>query len=267
MSRKRFTASHQWVSYFRMNAASSEARSLPEAEPASLTPAIRYLLARSLPAWQLGETSEGNHLRKAACQYAERHDDPDFLQAVDFFIREEQRHGAALGDWLDRVGIPRRRRDLGDSLFRFCRHAIPNYAVWASVVVMVEAMAELYYREISRLSPCPRLREECRQILRDEVKHIQFQCEHLAYTRRKFSKGLLADLWIFELLFYTVVCAAVWFAHGQVFRAAGTSLGRFAEAAWRKFRRNQRLMRPDRYDFRDGKWPCASCERQVFLPR
>ena len=96
-------------------------------------------------------------LRAAAKQYAEAHGDPACLSAGELFIREEQRHGAALGEWLDLVGIPRKNRDLGDSLFRCCRSAISNYAVWAAVVVMVEAMAGIYYAAVKQMTPCPRL--------------------------------------------------------------------------------------------------------------
>lgn len=245
---KRFVPSQEWVAYFRENAQSAAGLSRPEAV-AELPDDIRRVLASSLTAWQLGETSDGRHLRKAARQYAQAQEDWHFLEAVDLFIAEEQRHGAALGDWLDRVGIPRKKRDAGDTLFRFCRYAFPNYAVWASVVVMVESMAELYYASVRRLTPCPRLKMECERILQDEVKHIQFQCEHLASSRRRLSGKWLLGLKLLELAFYTVVCAAVWAAHGQLFRRSGTSLGAYIRAVGAKFRSIQRYMDPRRYDF------------------
>ncbi len=249
MGKIKFTTSRAWVAYFHGNAGTAATLARPEATRA-LPEDVRRTVAGSLPAWQLGETSDGRHLRAAAQQYSVAHGDPDFLAAVDLFIREEQRHGAALGDWLDRVGIERKQRDMGDSLFRFCRYAIPNYAVWASVVVMVESMAELYYASVKRLVPCPRLEVECRRILQDEVRHIQFQCEHLAATRRHLSRLVRWVLWLAEAGFYTVVCTAVWCAHGKLFRHSGLSLVGFAKAAMRKFRWMQQMMDPTRYDFR-----------------
>lgn len=259
MKRKTFTASGDWVAYFYENAQSAAGLEKPPAA-GEMPENVRRIMAGSLPAWQLGETSDGSHLRAAARQYALEHDDMAFLSAVDLFILEEQRHGAALGEWLDLMGIARKKRDLGDSLFRMCRYAIPNYAVWASVVVMVESMAEIYYTAVKRLSPCPRLKAECTRILCDEVKHIQFQCEHLAFTRRRVSGPVRGMIALVEAGFYTVVSSAVWLAHGALMRAAGLSAREFAAAAWGKFRYMQRLMDPGLYEFPEARvrpltWP------------
>jgi hypothetical protein len=248
MKKTPFTASCDWIAYFYENAQSAAAERKPPAQ-VEMPPAIRGAIAASLPAWQLGETSDGRHLRAAARQYAEAQEDPAFLSAVEMFIREEQRHGASLGDWLDAVGIARKKRDLGDSLFRFCRYAIPNYAVWAAVVVMVESMAEIYYAAVRRLTVCPRLKAECERILQDEVKHIHFQCEHLAMTRRRLPWLVRWLLNGAELAFYTVVSVAVWTAHGRLFKAAGVPLRRFVLLAAEKFRFTRRLMDPVRYEF------------------
>lgn len=248
MKPKPFTASGDWVAYFYENAQSAAEFTRPPVA-GHMPGDILGIIAGSLPAWQLGETSDGRHLRAAARQYALEHDDMAFLSAVDLFILEEQRHGAALGDWLDRAGIPRKSRDLGDSLFRTCRYALPNYAVWASVVVMVESMAEIYYAAVKRLSPCPRLQAECARILCDEVKHIQFQCEHLASARRRLPRLVRWLVFAAEFAFYTVVCTAVWIAHGRLMRASGLSRRAFTGAAGAKFRHMQRLMDPDQYEF------------------
>jgi len=259
MKRKSFLSSGEWVAYFYENAQTAAAMVRPPATmnlPADLAATV----AASLPAWQLGETSDGRHLRAAAKQYADAHDDPAFLSAVDLFIREEQRHGSALGDWLDRVGIPRKKWDLGDTLFRLCRYAFPVYAIWASVVVMVESMAEIYYAAVRRLVSCPRLRTECDRILRDEVRHIQFQCEHLASTRRTLPPWARGILIAAEAGFYLVVCTAVWLAHGRLLRMAGLPFAAFARAALRKFLFMQRLMNPARYDFN------PQVSRALFFP-
>ncbi len=247
MKNKPFRSSCDWIAVFYENARAAAAGEPPPAAPVPSD--IRAVLAGSLPAWQLGETSDGRHLRAAAAQYAMAHDDPAFLSAVELFIREEQRHGASLGEWLDLAGIPRKKRDLGDSLFRFCRYAFPNYAVWASVVVMVESMAEIYYDAVRRLAPCPRLQFECRRILRDEVRHIRFQCEHLAFARRRLPRPILAVLRAAEGAFYTVVCTAVWIAHGRLLRRAGINAQRFSVLAAAKFRAVGRLADPARYRF------------------
>jgi len=255
MKPKPILSSCDWIAYFYENAQTAAREVKPPATP-DLPDDVRQVIAASLPAWQLGETSDGRHLRAAARQYADKQNDPAFLSAVELFIREEQRHGAALGEWLDRVGIPRKSRDVGDSLFRFCRYALPNHAVWASVVVMVESMAEIYYGAVRPLTSCPRLQAECERILGDEVRHIQFQCEHLAAARRRVPRFWRRVLSAGEAAFYGVVCLAVWVAHGRLLRQAGLKAGDFARAAGGKFRAAQRLMDPERYDFpREWKRP------------
>lgn len=243
---KIYLTSQDWVAWFHENAKTAELRHMPGAEPDQEAD-VRAAIAASLPAWQLGETSEGRNLRLAAAQYAQAHGDPQFLEAVELFIREEQRHGHALGQWLDIAGIARIKSDLGDSLFRLCRYAIPNYAVWASVVVMVESMAEVYYASVRRLTKCPLLQAECECILRDEVRHIQFQCEHLAYVRRDLTPVSRIGLRLSEAAFYCVVCMAVWVAHGRLMRLSGISTHKFVRLAGAKFRFMQHLMDPKRY--------------------
>src|SRR5713226_1207558 len=58
-------------------------------------------IAGSLRGWQRGETSDGSHLLAAASDYAEKMRDPTFIEAVQLFIAEEQRHGEMLGRFLE----------------------------------------------------------------------------------------------------------------------------------------------------------------------
>lgn len=239
--------SRQWISYYQANAASIRlAPEKPSANPA-LPRKIRAALEKSLPAWQLGETGEGSHLRAAARKFATAHHDPDFPVAVDLFIREEQRHGAALGNWLNEVGIPRKTKDLGNNLFRFCRYALSNYSVWATVVVMVELMAEIYYAAVRRVTPCPLLKFECRRILSDEVRHIRFQCEHLAVARQKIPRLFRPLCRLAESAFFLVVCAAVWTGHKSLLRLDGFNFRRFTTLAFLKLSYARKLMEIERY--------------------
>src|SRR5437870_3892829 len=95
----------EWVGYFRTNAA--RWRPIPWQRGAEVTSAHLAAVARSLQAWQLGETSDGRHLRAAAARYADRVGDTDYTEAIDLFIREEQRHGELLGRFLDLSGVGR----------------------------------------------------------------------------------------------------------------------------------------------------------------
>jgi len=117
----------EWLAYFRANAA--RCRPIPWERGADVTPDQLAAIARSLQAWQLGETSDGRHLRAAAARHAAQVGDPDYPRAIDLFIQEEQRHGELLGRFLDLAGAGRVTSDWGDRLFRAARYCITNIEV------------------------------------------------------------------------------------------------------------------------------------------
>ena len=237
--------SAQWTEYFAKNARNQ--RTIPWEKSMPISAEERTILTQSLTAWQLGETSEGTHLLRAAESYARKTDDPDFLEAVRYFIREEQRHGEMLGQFLDRVGIDRVRADWGDTAFRVIRYCLPNFEAWATPVVMVETLAVLYYDAIRRQTTSPALRAICAQILRDEMPHIRFQCEHLATVFHRRSRWLRWLTGIGHTFLFGGIVLAVWVGHRQAFRRAGYSFRRYWKAAWKKMRRGWNLMQPERY--------------------
>src|SRR6266851_2718222 len=77
----------EWLAYFRANAA--RCRPIPWHRGAETSPDQLDAIARSLQAWQLGESSDGRHLMAASARYAVRIGDPDYLAVVELFIREE----------------------------------------------------------------------------------------------------------------------------------------------------------------------------------
>lgn len=242
--------SREWYEYFLSNL---EGRlEIPWERGAELTAAETAALASSLPAWQLGETSDGRHLLAAARRYAARQKDPGFIDAVVLFIREEQRHGAELGCYLDLAGIPRARRDWGDSLFRLFRYSIPNLEIWCTVVVMVEVLALIYYHAVQQSSSCPVLRTLCRQILRDEGPHIRFQVQRLAILHRDRSPWLRRlTLAVHRVLFAGIVLA-VWTGHHRLLRAGGYHFARYWRQAWLRMRSAWTAMTPSRYAWPQG---------------
>jgi hypothetical protein len=217
-----------------------------------VTPGELAAIARSLQAWQLGETSDGRHLRAAAARFADRLGDPDYAAAVDLFIREEQRHGETLGRFLDLAGAGRLRRDWGDLLFRAARYCLRDIEMWTTPVVMVETLALVYYNAVRRATGSPLLRAICRRILADEVPHLRFQCERFAilYHRRPRVAFRLAMLG-HRLAFFAVLLL-VWAGHRRALRAGGYTWRRYWRAAWDRMSACWRQMDPRRYA-----WPAA----------
>src|SRR5262249_48007655 len=181
----RVWTSAAWLAYFRANA--YRRFPVPWEAGAGVTDAELAAIARSLQAWQLGETSDRRHLRAPAARYAARAGDADYPAVIDLFIREEQHHGALLGRFLDLAGVGRRPADWGDTLFRTFRYCLPDPEVWTTPVVMVETLALIYYHAIRRATRARVLRAVCGQILADEVPPIRFQCERLAAVPRARS--------------------------------------------------------------------------------
>jgi hypothetical protein len=238
-------SSAQWVAYFRANA--GHLLAVPWDRGAGVTADELAAIADSLRAWQLGETSDGVRLVATARAYAAKSGDPDFLDAIRLFIAEEQRHGADLGRFLDLAGVPRAARDWGDALFRAFRHLVPRMEVWVTPVVMIEAIALIYYAAIRRATGSAVLRRVCEQILADEVPHIRFQCERLAILHRGRSRVLRAVTAAVHRVFFAGVALAVWVGHRRALRAGGYTFGRFWRAAWGRMRRAWQAMDPAAY--------------------
>ncbi len=240
--------SAEWVAYFRHNA--DHLMPVPWEGGAGVTPEELAEIVTSLQAWQLGETSDGARLLKTSEAHADAIGDPEFVDAIKLFTAEEQRHGEELGLFLDAAGVPRANRDLGDSLFRVFRHFLMRMEVWASVVVVIEVHALLYYAAIRRATGSALLRRICEQILRDEVPHIRFQCERLAIIRRRRTWAGRALTAAAQRVLFVGITAAVWVAHRRALRAGGFTFRRFWRGSWAQMGKAWRAMDPRGYT-----WP------------
>jgi hypothetical protein len=234
--------SAEWLAYFRANA--DRGRAVPwergaEVTSSELTPIIRSL--------QLGETSDGSHLRAAAARYAEHVGDPAYARAVDMFIREEQWHGAMLGRFLDLAGVMRLTADWGDCLFRAVRYCITDMEVWTTPVVMVETLALVYYNAIRRATGSAVLRGICSRILSDEVPHLRFQCERLASLFQHRSPCGMMLTMLAQRCFFLAILLLVWLGHRRALRAGGYGWRRYWRAARDRMSVGWKLMDPRRY--------------------
>jgi hypothetical protein len=235
----------EWLAYFQANAARS--RPIPWERGPEAPPEQIAAIARSLQAWQLGETSDGRHLLVAAVRYAMRIGDPGFPTLIELFIREEQRHGELLGRFLDLAGVGRITADWGDSLFRALRYCLTNMEIWTTPVVMVETLALIYYNAIRRATTSRVLQTICAQILADEIPHVQFQCERLATILRTRSRlGYRLTMLAHRVLFLVIV-VLVWTGHRRALRAGGYDWRHYWRAAWTKMDAAWRRMDPRRY--------------------
>ncbi len=248
MSHKlQMNTSAEWVEHFLVSERTE--RRFAWEKGAQVTPEEVAEIRDSLRAWQLGETSDGAHLMAAARLYAARVRDPRFIEAVRLFIREEQRHGENLGRFLDLAGVPRAKKDWGDSLFRAARYALRSMEAWVTPVVMVETHALIYYNAIRQATKSPLLRDICAQILIDEVPHIRFQCQRIAILHRHRASWLRRLTLALHRPAFAAMTMTIWLAHRRALRAGGYPFPKFWQSAWQKMDHAWKMMPPDLYDW------------------
>jgi hypothetical protein len=215
----------------------------------SLAPAIsqqqKSSLLKSIQAWQLGETSNGQHLIAASAKYAAQTNDPAFLEAIKLFIKEEQKHGENLGKYLDKLQKPRIQSNWGDTLFRRVRNYHLNMELWTLAVITIENITQVFYQSLKNATGCPLLKQICTDILMDEAFHINFQFERLAIiTRNKKPFSKLCRYYLYALFYFSTI-TLVYVAHRKVFRAGGNNYNRYFRKMNIKFNKTvKRLFRP-----------------------
>ena len=210
--------SNYWIGHFKANA--NQKRVNWSLEPNISFDEMETILP-SLQAWQLGETSEGKHLIAASTRYANKIADPDYVDAVKLFIKEEQKHGHNLGRYLDEIHQPRIEQDWGDTLFRKIRYFNTSMEMWTLAVIVVESTAQIFYQALKDATNCELLKEICTDILIDEAYHITFQTERLAIIYN--GKSTFSKTWrraAYKCFFYAT-SGLVWFAHNRLFKAGG----------------------------------------------
>lgn len=239
----------EWAAHFRRSLA--RPRTIPWHLGPGVTPAELAPVVRSLQAWQLGQTSDGRHLRAAVARFG----DPDYQAAVDLFIKEEQGHGAMLGRFLDLAGAGRITADWGDTLFRAVRFCLRDPEAGTTQVVMLESLALVYFNAVRRATRSVVLAAVCRRILADEVSHARFHCERLAALYRRRSGAAFRARVAAQRAAFAGVAGLVWAGHRRALRAGGFDWRHFRRAAWDRMEEAWRLMDPAGYDWAAGGGP------------
>lgn len=224
--------SREWFNYFEYNLTID--RIDWNLRP-SLTSAETETILRSLQAWQLGETSDGHNLLRAAFHYAKKTGDSDYVKAIRLFIKEEQKHGHNLGRYLDMAHQHRLKKDWGDTLFRKVRYLNNSMELWTLAVITVESAAQLFYQSLKDATGCELLKQVCTDILIDEVAHIHFQAERLQTIFNDKRPVLKPATAYFYRIFFLCTGALVWWAHRKVFKAGGNTFRTYSRRMKYKF--------------------------------
>ena len=205
-----------WIEHFKSNA---KINRIDWRRKPKLTTEERRNILSAMKAWQLGETSDGAHLLKAANSYAKVIGDSCYVMAVELFIKEEQKHGNNLGRYLDEIGEQRLKKNWADTMFRKVRYYNSSMELWTLAVITVESTAQVFYQSLKDATGCDLLKQICSDILIDEAFHIDFQSERfqMIYESKSYmSKQLSFYLYKY---FYFAVITLVWFAYRKTFIA------------------------------------------------
>ena len=238
-------SSKGWIAYYRTNAKNLMA--LPWKRGAELSDSERDAIAASLQDFQLGESSEGRHLLERARAYSEKYD-PDYLEAMSLFIREEQRHARDLGAFLKLADVPLLEHTRLDSIFRWLRR-LAGLELSITVLVTAETVGKVYYQAVRRATRSLLLRRLCEQLLRDEARHTRFHAERLAILRKDRAgwKNWLARAG--HRLLFAGAGLAVWLKHRRALRAGGLGFFSFSRACRKERNVIFRQMNPKQYRF------------------
>lgn len=231
------THGSRWLKHFETNRAKPLRIDWSAGSALSLARDAR--LIRSIQSWQLGESSDGAHLLLATDAFlaSRAQADPAYREAIVLFIKEEQKHGNHLGNYLELAGASRLTFDLGDYLFRKVRYFFGSMELWTSSVFMVESMAEIYYKALADSGRCPLLTQICQDILRDEAYHIQFQLERLRIQDREMFLPMRWFYGLFSRALFLNIVGSIWLLHGIALRAGGLTFRSYWRKSWKKFRR------------------------------
>ncbi|MEA5464495.1 ferritin-like domain-containing protein [Leptothoe sp. PORK10 BA2] len=213
-----------WSRYFAQNTERWEEFS-QTFEPQRLT--LNPDFIKSLQMFQLGEQSEGRCLMHLAQQYGDTHGDPEYIKAIQQFIKEEQRHAHFLKLALQNNESVVIEKDWTDTLFRKIRR-LCDLEMMISVLFTAEIIAVAYYGCLAKASEHPLARSLFERICQDEAMHLKFHGEHLRKLR---SQGRCITLRSgVNRLFVWLVAGMVWREHygvlGQTFESFGEFLKR-----------------------------------------
>ena len=210
-----------WLAYFNRN--DKRRLEIDYSMESDLGEAEKKLIYPSIRAFQKGEHSEGYQFMELAKEFGHTYDEPEYSDAIQMFIREENYHSAYLANYMDHYDMKKAADNTPDKIFRTLRHK-GGIFVEVSVLVTAEMIALSYYSALGNVAykiGSPALLSVCRQMLHDELPHIVFQ----SYTLSHYSNSLAVRLSRKLLMEGTTLF--VYALYGKLLSAGGYDYRRF----------------------------------------
>ncbi len=222
--------SASWLSYFHGNKSAAAEIIFPE--KIILPAELRQSLVASLQRFQIGESGDGQHLKK----YAAAANDPVYEQCIDLFVKENQSHAGMLaqiiksmdgsllaGHWSQRAFVILRRMfGLKTEVF---------------VLMIAEIIGKCFYKSLADRIDNKILKDAFSLIVIDEIFHLEFHCSFMGEQTRHYSplfRRVLSYLWF--ALFYGAALVFI-LDHSRVFQAIKVSRSDFLDQCTSTFKR------------------------------
>jgi hypothetical protein len=178
----------------------------------------RGAVARSIARFELGESGDGERIRRLAA--ATR--DAGYARSIELFVQEEQAHARWLGMLRERFGGQRLDSHWSDSAFVVLRHA-GGLRREICVLLTAELIALSYYSVLPLAYDDPLLDAVCERILLDERGHVAFHRATLSHEFARMpapARGAAILAW---RAFVAITAAVVAWDHRDVLELAGIS--------------------------------------------
>ena len=221
-----------WLNHFEHHAL--HPCCVPDGVSDVLRPNERELIASSIATFQLGEQSEGRTLLRATERFCAGQK-PHLLRIIELLIREEQRHAALLGAFMQDHRMALKRADWTDRIFRLIRR-LAGLRFYVCVLICAELIGHVYYRALESATDCERLQVLCRTIVSDELAHVGFESQLLFALRTGRAARLWALTRIAHRIFFATTAVVVWLTHRSVLRGAGHSGRSFLRACQAQYK-------------------------------
>lgn len=195
------------------------------------------IVASSIQQFQMGENSDGKHLKQLAKKMKDEH----YTKAMEGLIREEQNHALALGRFMEQEKIPFIEEHWLDSIFKRIIKT-PSLAFTIMILLAAETVATVFYNALARATHSKTLKAICSQILVDEAMHVRFQVEALQQFYNKYGAVRRTIFRHGYTLMMLMMCLVVWFQYRKVFKAGGLNFKTCNHALMHEFGKSMRMI-------------------------
>mgnify|MGYP001822967557 CR=1 FL=1 len=215
----------RWVDFFTSRAN----RPLPAIADQIDRQAVPSSVARSLAIFQLGESGGGSIVEQARTSRIAEIDDA-YADAMQLFVREENRHADVLAICVRLLGGELIRENWTAKLFVWSRRLI-GLRLKVIVLLAAEVVGICYYHLLASRLRSGAIEAWLTELVRDEKSHLEFHCEFLRSQVTSRSRK-----WLFVLTWRATMAAAaiaVMIDHRAAIRDVGLEPGTVWRRWWR----------------------------------